>query len=151
MAANVAPIFTVLPNVGVTRITAQQATSGRSDGNGTVATDIFLAFSPGSNGSYVREVRIKPAATAAATTTTATSIRIYLSTQSSGATTSANTKLIGEVAVPAVSAASTTVPTPDFTFPLGFAIPSIQFILVGSGATLAANTEFQVVTIGGDY
>lgn len=151
MAANVAPIFTATPNIGVTRITAQQATSGRSDGNGTIATDIFLAFTPGSNGSYVREVRIKPAATAAATATTATSIRIYLSTQSAGSTTSANTKLIGEVAIPTISAASTTVPSPDFTFPLNFAIPSTLFILVGSGATIAANTEHQVVTIGGDY
>lgn len=151
MAANIDPIYTVTPNIGMTRITAQQVTSGRGDGNGTIATDIFLAFSAGANGSYVREVRMKPAATAAATTTTATSIRIYISTKNSGATTSADTKLIDEIAIPAVSAAATATPVPVFTLPLNFAIPTGNYILVGSGAAIAASTEFHIVTVGGDY
>lgn len=151
MAANIDPIYTLVPNVGTTRITAQQATSGRSDGGGTIATDIFLAFTAGSNGSFVRDIKIKPAATAAATATTATAIRVYISTQGSGATTSANTKLVDEVAVPSVTAASTTTPVPTFSVPLNFAIPSGTFILVGSGAAIAANTEFHVEVIGGDY
>jgi len=145
------PIFPGTVNNGETRITAQQASSGRSDGNGTIGTDIFLAFSAGASGSFVKDIIIKPAATAAATTTTNTSIRVYISTQSSGATTSSNTKLIDEINIPAVSAASTTAPTPTFTIPLNKALESGQYILVGSGATLAANTEFQVIVFGGDY
>ena len=151
MPANTTPIYTLTPNVGQARITAQQASSGRSDCNGTVATDIFKAFTAGSNGSYVREIVVKPAATAAGTATTATNIRVYLSTVGSGSTTSSDTKLIRELSIPSVTAASTTVPTPEFTFPLGFAIPSGMYVHVGSGNTLAASTEFHATVTGGDY
>lgn len=151
MAANTAPIYTLTPNIGATRITAQQVTTGRGDGTGTVATDIFKAFTAGASGSYVKEVRIKPAASAASTSTTATSIRVYYSTVGSGSTTSADTKLVGEIAIPAVTAASTNTPVPDFILPLNFAIPSASFIHVGSGATIAASTEFHTIVIGGDY
>lgn len=151
MAANTSPIFTLTPNIGTARITAQQASSGRADGSGTVGTDIFLAFSAGAAGSYIREVRVKPTATTAATTTTATSIRIYLSTVNSGSTTSSNTKLLAEIGIPSVSAAATTTPVPDFSFTFNFAIPASTYILVGSGATIAASTEHHVAVIGGDY
>lgn len=145
------PQFPGTINNGNTRITAQQASSGRSDGGGTVGTDIFLAFTPGASGSFIKDIVIKPAATAAATTTTNTSIRVYISTVNSGSTTSSNTKLIDEINIPAVSASSTTAPTPTFTLPLNKAIESTEYILVGSGATLAANTEFHVSVFGGDY
>ena len=151
MPANTSPIYTPTPNVGTARITAQQAGSGKSDGSGTVGTDIFKTFTAGANGSYVRDLTIKPAATAAATTTTATNIRVYLSTVGSGSTTSSDTKLFREIGIPAVSAANTSTPTPDFVIPLGFAIPSGTYIHVGSGNTLAASTEFHTEVVGGDY
>jgi len=150
MPANTDPIYTLTPNVGTARITAVQAATARSDGGGTIATDIFKTFTAGSNGSFVREMRVKAAATTA-TTTNATSIRVYFSTVGSGATTSADTKLIGEFAIPAVSAANTTTPSPDFIFPLNVAIPTGSFILVGSGVTIVANTEWQTTCFGGDY
>lgn len=151
MPANTTPIYTLTPNIGQARITAQQASSGRSDGGGTVGTDIFKTFTAGSNGSYVRDLVVKAVATAAATNTTATSIRVYRSTVGSGATTSADTKLIRELSIPVVSAANTATPAPDYTIPLGFAMASGDYLHVGSGAAIAANTEFHTTVTGGDY
>lgn len=151
MPANTSPIFTLTPNTGSARITAQQASSGRNDGNGTVGTDIFLVCSAGSNGTFVSGCRVKAAATAAGTSTTATTIRFYKSSVNTGSTTSSNTKLIGEISIPAITAASTTVATPDYFWPYNKAIGSGEYILAGSGNTLAANTEFQVTAEAGDY
>lgn len=151
MAANTTPIFGLTGVLGTTRITAQQANAGRSDGGGTVGTDVFKAATGGTNGTFVKEIRVKAAATAAATNTTATSIRVYASTVGSGATTSADTKLIGEFAIPVVSAANISAPSPDFCFPVNFVVPSGSFLHVGSGAALAANTEFHATAIGMDY
>lgn len=151
MPANIDPIWVNTPNVDSVRVTAQQAGTGRSDGNGTIATDIFLAFTPGSNGSFLESLIVKAAAATAGTATTATSIRVYLSTQNSGATTSSNTKLIKEFAIPSVTAGSTNTPTPEYTIPMNMRIETAQYVLVGSGAAIAANTEFHVTAVGGDY
>lgn len=150
MPANTDPIYTLTPNVGMARITAVQAATARSDGGGTVGTDIFNVFTAGANGSFIKEIRVKAAASTV-TTTNATSIRVYYSTVGSGATTSADTKLISEFAIPAVSAANTTAPSPDFIIPLNVAIPTGSFIHAGSGVTIAANTEWQATAFGGDY
>lgn len=151
MPANTSPIYTLTPNIGQARITAQQAGSGKSDGSGTVGTDIFKAFTAGANGSFVRDIRIKPAAATAGTTTTATNIRIYLSTVGSGSTTSSDTKLIDEITIPAVTAGSTTAATPQFGVTLNMVIPSGSYIHVGSGNSIAANTEFHATVVGADY
>lgn len=151
MAANTSPIFALAGVIGSTRITAQQVGAGKSDGSGTIATDIFKCVTGGANGTYVKELRAKAAASTAGTVTTATSIRVYTSTVGAGATTSADTKLISEFAIPAVTAGSTNAPTPDFIIPLNFVVPNGSFIHVGSGAAIAANTEFHVTGYGGDY
>lgn len=151
MTANTNPIYTLTPNIGTARITAQQVGSGKSDGSGTVGTDIFKAFTAGANGSYVNRVLIKPAASTAGTTTTNTSIRVYYSTVGSGSTTSGDTKLLAEINVPAQTAGSTTVPAGEYAQPINRAIPSGSFIHVGSGAAIAAGSEFHVTVDGGDY
>lgn len=148
-APNTEAIFTKTPVVGTTRITAANA---RNDGNGTIGTDMFLLLTAGANGgTFVPFVKAKAAATAAGTSTAATVIRLYLSTQSSGATTSANTKFIGEVPVPIVSAANSTGVTPDFVIPVGFAVPTGSSLLVSSHVAPAASTEYHVIAPGGDY
>ena len=54
MPANNSPIFTGTPRVSSVRVSA--ATTA-SDGTGTVGTNMYLAFTPGSNGSYLQRVR----------------------------------------------------------------------------------------------
>src|SRR6266566_1177651 len=101
--ANTSPVFTLVPNVG---LAAPSAANTKSDGAGTVGTDIFKAFTAGANGSFVTRVRINPVASAAGTATTATVGRVFYSTVTSGATTNANTFLLGEVTLPSVTADS---------------------------------------------
>ena len=91
MAANSNPRFTKIGKISSVLVTAANTSS---QGGGTVATDIFLAFTADStNGSFVERVRLIPTATAA-TTTTASVARVFVSSVASGATTSANTYLL---------------------------------------------------------
>lgn len=150
MPANINPIFTLTPNVGTVAVTAANT---KSDGTGTaVGTDIFKAFTAGANGSFVTRVRFNPVATAAATTTTATVGRVFYSTVTSGATTGGtNTWLIAEVALPSVSADSTTAPTNPVEIMLNFALPTGSFIHATTHAAPAASTSQQVTCFGGDF
>lgn len=73
MAANSNPKFTKNGRVSSVLVTALNASS---QGGGTVATDMFLAFAAdATNGSFVERVRLIPTATVA-TTTTATVARV---------------------------------------------------------------------------
>lgn len=147
MAANTSPIFTLTPNVGSVLVTAANTSS---QGGGTVGTDIFLAFTAGANGSYIDRIRWIPTATAA-TTTTATVGRAFLSTIASGATTSANTKLWEERTLAAIAADNASTAVVWYDTPLGFFIPATTTILVTNHAAPAANTAWRAVVIGGDY
>jgi FlaG/FlaF family flagellin (archaellin) len=149
MPANTNPIFSDTPNVNGCLITAALT---KSNGDGTIATDIFKAFTAGADGAYVSKVRFSPCATTAATATTATVGRAYLSSQTSGATTGGtNTWLLGEVALPAQTADHSTNPTSPIEIPIGFAIPAGYTILVSTHAAPAANTQIEALVIGGDY
>lgn len=151
MPANTTPIFPKTPRVAGGAITPSLSANVKSDGAGTIGTDMLLLFTPGSNGSFVQRVRVKAAASAAATSTSATVIRIFASTQSSGATTNANTQLIGEIQIPSVSAANATGGTPDFDIPVGFAFPSDRYILACTSVVAATNTSFGLTVIAGDF
>lgn len=151
MAANTAPIFSGTPKVSGTRITAAQ---NNSQGNGTVGTDIYLAFSAGTNGSYLQKVRFTLAGATANTASTAAVLRIYLSTVNTGSTTSSNTWLIQEVTAATQTpnvVTTLTGATYPIDVPLNFAIPTGWYVLVGSSAVTSANTVWTVTTYGGDY
>lgn len=145
--ANTSPIFTLTPNVGNVRVTAANTSS---QGGGTVATDIFKALTAGANGSFVTRVRWNPTATTP-TTTTATIGRVFYSTVGSGSTTSADTFLLGEVTLPAVSADNATAPTNPIELMVNMAIPTGSFIHVTNHAAPAANTAWIATCIAGDY
>lgn len=147
MAANTSPIFSLTPNVGNTKVTAANTSSA---GGGTVATDIFKAFTAGANGSFVARVRFNPTATAA-TTTTATVGRVFYSTVGTSTTSAADTWLIGEVTLPAVGADNASAPTNPIELMVNMAIPAGSFIHVTNHAAPAANTAWVVQVIGGDY
>jgi len=149
MPANTSPIFTLTPNVGLAAVTAANT---KSDGTGTIATDIFKALTSGANGSWVSRVRWNPTATVAATSTTNTVGRVFLSTKTSGATTGGtDTWLLGEVALVSVSADHSTAPTNPIELMLNMAIATGYTILVTNHAAPAANTAWQAIVIGGDY
>jgi hypothetical protein len=147
MAANTAPIFTLAPKFSAVRVTAANTSSA---GGGTVGTDIFLAFSPGTNGSYLQKVRFSLAESTIATASAACVLRVFLSTQSSGSTTAANTWLIQEV-VAATQTPSSTLSASPIDIPLNFAIPSTYFVLVSASVAPTANTTWNANVFGGDY
>lgn len=148
MAANSNPKFTKNGRVSSVLVAAGNTSS---QGGGTVATDIFLAFTAdATNGSFVERVRLIPTATTPASTT-ATVARVFVSSIASGATTSANTYLVGEVTLPAIAADNASAAVIPFDVQLGFALPASGTILVTTHAAPAANTAWRAVVIGGDY
>lgn len=148
MAANTAPIWTGTPQASSVVVTAANT---RSDGNGTIGTDIFLAATLGANGSFVDAIEFMPTATAAGTTTTATVARIFRSTQTSGGTTSSNTWLIREVVLPSVTAASSSAMNPTFVVPFGRPLKAGETILVTNHAAPASNTAWVANVFFGNY
>lgn len=149
MPANNDPIFSKNGHIESVLVTAANTSS---QGGGTIATDIFKAFTAdATNGSYVRFVRLIPTASAAGTATTATVARIFLSTQTSGATTSTNTWLIAEYTLPAVTADSTSAAVIWFDIPLNLSVPAGYTILATTHAAPAANTAWRFLVVGGDY
>lgn len=127
------------------------AANTSSQGGGTIATDIFLAFTAGANGSYVDKLRFIATGTAANTATTATVARVFISTQAAGATTSANTFLYQEVTLPVVTADSSTAAGNAFDVPFGFRLPANVTILVTNHAAPAATTAWRADVNGNDY
>lgn len=149
--ANTAPIFTLAPRFSGTRITA---TVNNSQGNGTIGTDHFLAFTAGANGSYLQKVRFTLTGATANTISVAGILRVYLSTQSSGPITSSNTWLIQEVTAATQTpnvVTTLTGATYPIDVPLNFAIQSGYDILVSVSAVAGANTVWVATTYGGDY
>ncbi len=153
---NVQPQFTRAADIQSVAVTAGNTSS---EGGGTVGTNIFLAFTPGANDSYVDFMRWMPTASTAATSTGATVGRIFLSSVNTGSTTSANTYLIGEVVLPSVSAASSTAANNPVDFALGFRIcgsnastPAVPlYLLVTNHVAPSASTQWVATTFGGDY
>lgn len=148
MASNINPNFTKNGAFGSVLVTAANTSS---QGGGTVATDIFKAFTAdASNGSFVDRVDFMPTATAP-TTTTATVGRVFISSVASGATTSANTMLFAEVNLPATAADSASTAVAPLSVPFGFRIPAGYTILITNHAAPAANTAWRANVIAGDY
>lgn len=148
---NTAPIYTGTPKVSGVTITAAQ---NNSQGTGTVGTDIYLAFSAGTRGSYLQKVRFTLGGATANTASTAAVLRIYLSTVNTGSTTSSNTWLIQEVTA-ATQTPNVVTTLTGATYPidvaLNFAIPTGYYLLVGASAVTSANTVWVATTYGGDY
>jgi hypothetical protein len=150
MSANTSPIFSLTPNVGQVSIPTATA-NVKSDGVGTVATDLFKAFTAGANGSFIQRIRFMSVASAAAVTGVATTLRIFLSTVGSGATLASNTFLIGEISVPAIASDHSTLATNFYDFLLNMAIPTGMFIHVTQHVAQTANQNWVATAIGGDY
>ena len=122
----------------------------KSDGTGTIGTDMLLLFTAGANCAFIRSVILSPQGSANVSTT-ATVARIYLSTVSSGATTNANTTLYRELALASQSVAHATAATFSLEVAFGFAIPANSTILVSMQNAALASSSWGFYCIGGDY
>lgn len=150
MPANTDPIYTknVKSPIGV----AVTAANTSSQGGGTIGTDIFLiATLDVNNGGFGRRIRCMPTASVASTTTTATVARFFVSTQASGATTSANTSPIGEITLPAIVAAHPTIPVFYYDFPINDGIGANLSLLVTNHSAPAASTAWRFMIFYGDF
>lgn len=147
-APNAQPRFTKNGKVQSVLVTAANTSS---QGGGTVGTDIFKCFDgDATNGSFIEKLRVIATATTP-TATTATVLRVFISSVNTGTTTSSNTFLIGEFALASVSADNASTGLNAFDVPLGFTVPAGYSILVTNHAAPAANTAWRVTAIGGDY
>lgn len=138
MAANTAPIFTLIPETqwGATAITTANTAK---DGTGTVLT-VFTAGA--TDGSYVQRVRFRPSGTCVQTVA-----RLFINNGATNAT-AANNILFDEITLSAITG-SETAAQPSFEIPLNFALPAGYKLNVTIGTTVAAG--WYVSAIGGDY
>lgn len=158
MAANTTPIFSGTPHVGHVTIPQTNAVT-TSDGTITGVTVVaaYCAFKAGANGSYLNKLRFMITSATAATASTASVLRVYLSTVTAvegavvGATTQANTALIAEVAVPAITCDATTAATNPYEVPLNLPIPTGSSVLVCQHVAMSNAVFWKAVVFGGDY
>lgn len=151
MPANTAPIFPKSANNTQGNITSSWGALAKSDGAGTVGTDMLKMFTAGAEGSFVESLRLTPYATAAATNTNATVFRVFLSTVGSGATTAANTRLIAEIPAAVISAAHSTNAVPILEIPINRRLMSGEYLHVSTHTAPATNTGWHLACFGGDY
>lgn len=150
MTANTAPIFSVTPRVSSVRVSAAQTAS---DGTGTVGTNVFLAFTPGVDGSYLQRIRFSLSSSSATMTqgaSAAATLRVHIATTNTGTLTTANTFLYQEINAAAQTPTTTSSSYP-IDIPLNFALPSNQYIIVSTSVAPTANTAWVATVIGGDY
>lgn len=124
----------------------------KSDGSGTIGTDLSLLATAGAEGTFVDSVEIIPTASVAETLTNATVVRLFISTLATGVTSSANTRLLREVSVPAQTASHPTNPTYPIPIPLGIRLKATESLLVSQHVAPAADTALRANLVGaGDY
>lgn len=148
MAKNNDPIYPKTPKVRGVAITAANT---RSDGVGTIGTDIFLIGTVGAEAAFLRFIELWPTASVAGTSTTATVARAFLSTVSSGATTAANTHPCGEQQLGSQSAANSTTPVSPVVIPINKQVEANMSVLITNHAAPAANTAWKAVAYWGEY
>jgi hypothetical protein len=155
MAANTLPIFSKAGLIGIANILSTSTVLASSNGasaTGVTGTGPFflLVTADATNGSYLDRVRLRWVASTP-TATTAVMVRLYTSTVSSGATTSANTDCIEELAMGVQNAANASTTTFPYDIPLKFVLPAGKTLLASVHQAPAASTEIQIVVFGGNY
>jgi hypothetical protein len=138
MAANTSPIFSIAGE-------AQWITATGANNTGDLASGtIYLAFTGGTNGSYVQKIRFRHTGANAA----AVVARVWIN--NGGATgTAANNTLFDEITIAANATFTTNAASINYELPLGFALPAGYRIYVTIGA--AASGGIACTVIGGDY
>jgi hypothetical protein len=138
MPANTQPIFSIQ---GETQWVT--ATDANNVGNITGGT-IYLAFTAGTNGSYVQKIRFRHTGANAA----AVVARVFIN-NGSATGTAANNTLFDEITIAANATFTTNAASINYELPLGFALPPNYRLYVALGA--AASGGIACTVIGGDY
>lgn len=144
MAANTSPIYTLTPINTFAQITAVDNTMSGTNAN------VYLAFTAGSSGGFIYKLIWQPISTSGSVTTSSANGRIYLN--NGGAVgTATNNVLIREIGLAATTAAQagTTISTGIESL-LNFQMAANYTIYV-SVTALAANSNWNVLAIGGSY
>lgn len=150
MAGNTNPIYTKVGDINGVVVGASALAT--SDGTATIGTGLYLVYTAdATNGSFVQKITFIPVATAAATNTNATVIRVYVSSITSGSATPSNTWNIGELSAPVQSAANSTTAVNPLVMSLGFMLPPSYTILASSHAVNAASTSWIGSVFAGKY
>lgn len=147
MPANTSPIFTGTPRTSSVRISAACTVS---DGTGPVGTQVFLAFTPGANGSYLQRVRFSLSESTMSTASAAATLRVGIAATNTGTLTTSNYFLYQEINA-AAQTPTTTASSYPIDIPLNFAIPTGQYVIVSTSVAPNANTAWVATVIGGDY
>ena len=145
------PAFATTPKVGNVAWKSTTTANTTNNGTGTIGTNILLAYTAGASGAWIDRIRIHPVGSTAATATTATVGRIYLSSVASGSTTVDDTFLWQEKACPAQTTDQSTTATVAIEFDAGFRIAPSETVLFSMHHAAAANTAWQVQVIASDY
>jgi hypothetical protein len=145
---NTAPIFSGVGKVGITTIGANP--TNLNSQSPVIGTNVFVAFSSGSSGSYVQKVRFQYTSTTNAINSVATVFKIYYSTVNTGTPTVTQIALIADIQAPAqtITTAASSYP---IEVPLNFAMPASTYLLVGQTIAQTAGSGYSVSVYGGDY
>lgn len=150
MPANTSPIWTLTPNVSHADILTT-AVNVNTTAPGTIGTNCFVAFTSGVNGSYIQKFRFSFVSTTSVISSVATTLQVYSSTVNTGATTTANTDLLAIVQAAAQTVSAVTTAPYQIEIPFNFAIPANRFLLVAQSVAQNTNSNWQGLSIGGDY
>jgi hypothetical protein len=144
MTANTSPIFTLTPKNGYAKATAADATQDGTNAN------VVSGYTAGANGSFVLKLMCQPISTSGSTTTNAAALRIYINNGSTIGTAS-NNILIKEVTLPATAVNQTgTAEAIGIEVPLNIQLQA-SYVLAFGVTSFAANTQWNICTIVGDY
>ena len=145
---NTLPIYVGTPDISLVGSIVGSSANTATDGTGA---NTYLVFTAGASGSFVYKVILKSVSTTAATVA-----RLWYCSAtgafSAGTTnTAANTTMIAELTLAAVTASNTTA-SPQYEIPVNFPIPANTKILITFGtSTGAGTTGFNPLCIAGDY
>ena len=147
------PLLGAIPKTSYCTWLPATTANTKSDGSGTIGTDILLACTAGSNGAWIDRIRLMPVGTTAltSTATTATVARIFVSTQTSGATTNLNTHSWQEMSCPAQTVNQATVSISPVDVPAGFRLEAGETILFSMYHVAATNTAWECTVFSTDY
>ena len=147
------PRFTSVCNLGRVSIptaTAQVKSDGTSAGAGV--DFMYNLLAAGASDTLVDVVRFRCVASAAAVASVATTLRVYLSTVASpGATTPADTFLLDEISVPAITASHSTNATNYFDCVINKVIPAGTYLHVSQHVAQTANQNWIALAFGGNF
>jgi hypothetical protein len=149
MPANNDPIYARQGDIQLAGSVIGPSANTVLDGTGANITSVFQADA--AEGSFVSKVILKAVASPAATVA-----RLFIHTTTGAFTpgttnTAANTTLIGEITLPAITV-SQTAASPQFEIPVNLPIPPGMRLLMTFGtSTGAAGTGYAVTTVGGKY